>query len=135
MSLCVSRGVFCVSQIVSCVSLDFSANLSVSLSLSLSLLFSLSTLGRFTMCFMRAANCSVDAVCESCAAMGQILATMSVMQFPPRESFRTWVSLLWRKGMWDRFFLSVSARTTCSRKLSDLLMYIASVRTWEGPWG
>ena len=66
-------------------------------------------------------------------AMGA--ATMSVMQFPPRESFRTWVSLLWRKGMWDRFFLSVSARTTCSRKLSDLLMYIASVRTWEGPWG
>ena len=56
------------------------------------------------MCFIRAANCNVEAVWTSCAGIGQTLAIMTVMQLPPRESFSTWVSLDWRKGTWERLF-------------------------------
>ena len=47
----------------------------------------------------------------------------------PNESFRAWVSLHCRKGMWSRFW-SPRAMMACSRNDSDLLMQVASFRTW-----
>ena len=58
---------------------------------------------------------------------GEMQAIITVRQFPPKESRRKCVSLDWRKGTWSRP-RSDRALTHCSRKESDLLMYIASRR-------
>eukprot|EP00760_Papus_ankaliazontas_P030871 PhM_4_TR505/c1_g1_i1/m.78367 len=74
---------------------------------------------------MREANLSVDRDSSMWRASGQTFAIMVVWQLPPRESFRRFVSLLWRNGTCERFE-PPSESTTCSRKLRDLLMYCAS---------
>ena len=70
---------------------------------------------------MREANLSVEAVSLRWRASGQMFATITVLQFPPIESRRKLVSFAWRYGTCPLFLLE-RARTTCSRKLRDLLM-------------
>ena len=65
-------------------------------------------------------------VSSICSASPQILATSSMLHFPPRESFSTCVSLLCLYGTCPRCG-SPNAITTCSRNVSDLLMYMASI--------
>ena len=54
-----------------------------------------------------------------------MLAMRRVLQLPPSESFNRWVSFDWRYGVCERPF-DDSATTTCSRYVSDRLMYIDS---------
>mmetsp|Transcript_22896 Transcript_22896/g.73727 ORF Transcript_22896/g.73727 Transcript_22896/m.73727 type:complete len:235 (-) Transcript_22896:417-1121(-) len=74
---------------------------------------------------MRAANLSVDTVSSRWAASPQIHANMSVRQFPPRESFRTLVSLDCRNGTCC-LDGDVRATTHCSRNVRERLMYMDS---------
>ena len=64
------------------------------------------------------------------AASPHTFAISKVLHFPPMESFNTWVSLLCLNGTWS-LLLSAKAITACSKKVSDLLMYMAS--TWVSP--
>jgi len=50
-----------------------------------------------------------------------------------QPTFKAWVSLLCRKGTWALFF-SARAMTVCSRKLRDLLMYMASRWSWPSDY-
>ena len=74
---------------------------------------------------IRVANFKVEATSSMFRASGQILATITVLQLPPILSRKKFVSFACLYGIWSRF-LSLKARTTYSRKLSDLLIAWAS---------
>ena len=71
-------------------------------------------------------------VSSICLVSGQMLATITVIQLPPIESFKRWVSFDWRNCT-NEVFLSDRPMTACSKKESDLLMYWASfcVTPWD----
>mmetsp|Transcript_34151 Transcript_34151/g.57383 ORF Transcript_34151/g.57383 Transcript_34151/m.57383 type:complete len:226 (+) Transcript_34151:318-995(+) len=77
-----------------------------------------------TSVFTRVAKRRVDTHSSKCWSSHQTFPIITVLQLPPRESLSTAVSLDWRKGMCASFL--DSACTVCSKKVSDLLMYIAS---------
>lgn len=79
----------------------------------------------FVTFIIRLANFRVDIVSSNWLRSGQMFASIIVLLFPPIESFRRFVNLLYRYGMWSRYF-SDNATTTCSRNESDLLMNCAS---------
>mmetsp|Transcript_6958 Transcript_6958/g.10181 ORF Transcript_6958/g.10181 Transcript_6958/m.10181 type:complete len:219 (-) Transcript_6958:475-1131(-) len=72
------------------------------------------------------ANFRVDSVSSSCAFSPHIFAIIVVTEFPPKESFNIYVSLDCRYGIWS-LAGDDKATTTCSKNVSDLLMYFASV--------
>lgn len=72
------------------------------------------------------ANLSVEIVYSIWLASGQMLATMYVLELPPIESLRRYVSLFCLYGMWSLFF-SDRAITNCSRNERDLLINWASI--------
>mmetsp|Transcript_11241 Transcript_11241/g.27398 ORF Transcript_11241/g.27398 Transcript_11241/m.27398 type:complete len:208 (-) Transcript_11241:463-1086(-) len=73
----------------------------------------------------RCAKRHVLTVSSTWSSCGHTHASMTVLQLPPSASRRTLVSLDCRKGTcWSR---RLSAFTVCSRNVSDLLMYVASV--------
>mmetsp|Transcript_11616 Transcript_11616/g.31667 ORF Transcript_11616/g.31667 Transcript_11616/m.31667 type:complete len:225 (-) Transcript_11616:681-1355(-) len=65
-------------------------------------------------------------VSSKCCGSPQILATITVLQFPPKASRSTEVSLDCRKGTCASFL--ARAVTVCSRNDKDLLMLCASRR-------
>ena len=86
------------------------------------------TVASLVIFIMREANLSVEAVSDKWRASGQIFAIMTVLQLPPMESRKKFVSFACLYGICPRF-LEESARTTYSRKLSDLLIKQDSSRT------
>lgn len=87
------------------------------------------TVASLVIFIIREANLRVEAVSLKWRASGQILAIITVLQFPPIESLKKLVNLACLYGICPRFLL-LRARTTCSRKLRDLLMKQDSTRTW-----
>eukprot|EP00906_Rhabdomonas_costata_P034734 RCo048851 len=55
--------------------------------------------GLFWICFARSANLRVEIVSATLRSAGPMLATITVLEFPPRESFSSMVSGLLRYGM------------------------------------
>ena len=72
------------------------------------------------------ANFRVEMVSSRCFDSGQILATITVLQFPPIESWSKLVNLLYLYGICV-LCLSLKATTTYSKNESDLLIYWASL--------
>ena len=81
--------------------------------------------GWFSIFFIRAANRKVDNDSHPWLIWGQIQAIMKVWLFPPKESLSKYVSLDCLYGIWS-LLLCVNAITTCSKKVKDLLMWLAS---------
>mmetsp|Transcript_1917 Transcript_1917/g.8491 ORF Transcript_1917/g.8491 Transcript_1917/m.8491 type:complete len:216 (+) Transcript_1917:539-1186(+) len=90
------------------------------------------TCALFLMRDTRWAKRAVLMVSSVCSASGFTVATMIVLQLPPRESRRTEVIMLFRYGMCVRapLDLSCSALMTISRKKREELMYCASFKVW-----
>ena len=70
---------------------------------------------------IRVANLKVEMDSSMWSGSGQTFAIIKVLQFPPIESFRRFVSFDCQYGTCC-LCLSVTATTTCSKKLRDLLM-------------
>lgn len=68
----------------------------------------------FCTLIMREASRSVDTVSSRCELSPHMQASITVWQFAPRQSFRMFVSLLCRYGMWD-CPRRARATTHCSR--------------------
>ena len=66
-----------------------------------------------------------NTVSPSCSTSPQMFPIIMVLHFPPRESLRKCVSLHCLYGICFRF-LSCREIMVCSKKVSDLLMYVAS---------
>ena len=86
----------------------------------------------FTSFWHRCANLAVESVSSSLLLSKARVAIITVLQLPPRLSFRIWVIMELRYGTCvsflplDRLW---SATITCSRNESDLLIYLASFLT------
>ena len=74
---------------------------------------------------IQVANLNVDIVSSIWSGSGHTFAIINVLQFPPIESFKIFVSFDCLYGTWV-LYLSHTATTTYSRKLRDLLMNWAS---------
>ncbi len=83
------------------------------------------TVARLLTLIILEANLRVEMVSSRCFCSGQILATITVLQLPPIESFSKLVNLLYLYGICV-LCLSLKATTTYSRNESDLLIYCAS---------
>mmetsp|Transcript_40884 Transcript_40884/g.75696 ORF Transcript_40884/g.75696 Transcript_40884/m.75696 type:complete len:234 (-) Transcript_40884:498-1199(-) len=83
----------------------------------------------FTTRIMRFAKRKVEMVSSKCADSPQMHAMSRVLQFPPRASLSTLVSLVWRYGMCaadPSALFRLNATTHCSRYVKDWLMCIDS---------